>query len=549
MVLLLACEQGFEPPTDGAVIVVGDRSIYPANIEDSFERFRGDTVSVDVFKENIVARELFITHALAIGLDNDREVLRLTHERSREILQAQWLSYVLDQVELEDQTIRDFWETMGTGISYTCFYHEDSLVMDSVLNMVKNGENLSRLAVDLAMDEIIRQTEGIITLDDRNFSNVMDFEYLLSAEVGDVIDPFPVTLGWRMLQIDSIWTYEPFSFDVDSSRIAGMLLSRARESRKKFLEDSLKVVYNVQINTEAIELMASKADARGQMFGIFSPDELDLVAVSWDGGSRDLFSVTENILGLPGYMPRYTNKSKWLSSYATRLAMFDIQMEEAISYGLDTIPEIARTIEAKHWEAVLDKYYEVVLAPSIQVDSVLMNEVYLELRDELPITESRVFHVLFLASNEKIATAESMMSSGQDLLESVDTFEFFPPILAEGEETITVPLSRHMIPENDRESLFSLIVADAAIIQLSDSTALWLKLDKVIEERIPELHEIRERVVSEASQRMETTTIEALVDSLSNEYHLYIDEGYFEGFYIPMEVDSVLTTESSLEVI
>ncbi len=548
-VLLSACGAVPEGGADGAVISVGERHIYPENVNESFERYRGDTLSVDVFRDNIIARELFIAHAVELGLDNDREVVRLTHERSREILQAEWLSFVLDQVEISDEVVRDFWETMGTGISYTCFYHEDSLLTDSVLSMVRAGEHLSGFAVEIGMDEIIRQTRGQITLADRNFSNVMDFGYLITAEAGDIIDPFPVALGWRMLQIDSTWTHAVEPFEVDSQRIASMLLARSRESRKIFLEDSLKTVYNVQVDPDVMHLMAANADARGMMFGIFQPEEENLVAVSWDGGSRNLFSVTENIMGLPGHLPRSTDNIKWLGDYARRLALFDIEMQEAILLGLDTVPDVANRLEAKHWEAVLDKYYEFVISVRIVSDSASLNDVYLEIRDDYPVLESRVFHVLFLKNADRMETVEVMMASGDDVLAAIDQFEIFPPILAEGEETITIPLRRPMIPENDRDVLFGLLPGEEAIVVLSDSTALWFRLTDVNPEHIPSFDDIRGRVVAEANQRFETEAIEALVDSLSGVYRPYIDEEYFREFYTPAEVDSASSAESSMEVI
>ena len=550
IISLSACGTASYPDgADGSVISVEDRSVFPESIEESFERFRGDTTSVDIFKENIIARELFIVDALTTGIDQDREVLRLSHERAREILQAQWLSYNLDQVSISDEVVYEFWETMGTGARYTCFYHSDSLIMDSVLNMVQDGRHLSEFAVSLGIDQMLVQSKGLIAVDDRNFSNIMDYPYLITSEPGDIITPFPVTMGSRMLQIDSMWTYEVSPFSVDSGRIASMLLSRERENRKNFLEDSLKTAYNVQVDMEAIEIIAANANEDGSSFGIFGIDQEDIVVVTWDAGERSLYSVTNNILGLPGYYPRSTNDVKWLEDYAVRLAMFDIEMREAQLFGLDTIPEIAYEINSKKWENVLDKYYEVVIAPMINPDSAFINSVYLELRDDMPVAESRIFHVLFLASTERIATAEAMMAAEVDILAEIDQFESFPPILLEGEETLSVPLKKSQIPPNDQELLFNLEVNDEAIISLSDSTSLWLRLSKIEEARIPTFEDIRDRVIAEANQRSETSAIETLVDSLSNEYHLYVNEEYFQQFYIPAESDSLDINESIEEVL
>jgi hypothetical protein len=543
-----ACGTSPRPGAAGAVITVGDRSVFADNVTESFERFRGDTLSINVLKDNILARELFIAHAIELGFRDDREVQRLIHERTREILQTEWTAFVTGQVESDTSAVREFWQLMGTGVAYTCFYHNDSLVMDSVLALTRGGTDLSVFSMELGMDEILKQSRGLIVTEDIQFANTSDVEHLRGASVGDLIGPYPVPAGFRLIQIDSIWTYTPASFETESPRISAMLLARDRESRKQFLEDSLKTAYNVQTDMDVINLMCENADERGAMFGAFQPEQEELIAVTWNGGSRTLFSVAENITGLPGFLPRSTDDALWLSDYAKRLALFDIEMAEAILFGLDTIPETARRIEAKEWETVLDKYYEMVIVPRITPDSILCQEIYLAIRNDNPVLESRVYDVLFLENNDRIQAAEAMMASGEDVLAAREQFAFFPPILAEGEETTTVPLTRSMIPENDTDALFNLEPGAEVIVALSDSTALWFRLAGINEEHIPSFEEVRNLVMNEANQQMETAAIEALVDSLSEVYHPYVDEAFFEGFYVPAPSDST-NTGSAQEVI
>jgi hypothetical protein len=327
-----------------------------------------------------------------------------------------------------------------------------------------------------------------------------------------------------------------------------MLLSRLREQRKQFVEDSLVTAYHVQVNTDALSIMAEHADSLGMVFSAFLPEQEEMDVVSWDGGSRNLFSFSNNMMGLPSYIPRSADNTQWLGQYAEMLALYDIEMTEAIMLGLDTLPEMARQLNAKRWENVLDKYYETVISPKIHVDSIDLNQVYEEIKEDNPVPESRVFNVLFLADTGRIEAARAMMASGDDVLAAMDRFEEFPPILADGEETLTVPLSASMIPENDREVLWSLESGEEAVVLLSDSSALWLRLDSVNEEHIPSFDEIRDRVTVLAKQQAETSVIEALVDSLSEEYHPHVDEEYFRGFYIPVEEDSTSGAESSMEV-
>jgi len=546
--ILSSCGSSPSPGEPGAVITVGSRSVLSININDAFERLRGDTVSVDVLRDNIIARELFIAHAMDLGLQNNRESQRLVHERRREVLQSAWLAWELDKVESDDREVRDFWGSLGTGVSYTALSLRDSLLMDSVAAQVRAGAHLSRFAAEYGLDEVTRRSEGKIVIPDRNYSNLMDLDHLREAVEGDIIGPFPVPVGSRLLQIDSTWTYEPAAFQVDSQQIASMLLARAREARKQFIEDSLMTAFNAEISPEAVSVLLAHSTEEGYTYSDITGEEDTMTAVTWDGGSRDVFSVHRNVINLPGYLPRSTDSEEWTTDYILQLALYDIEMQKAIELGLDTIPETARLLDGKEFEVLLDSYYEAVIGPRITPDSSLIQQTYLEVRDEFPFPESRVFSVLFLADPGRIEHAEAIMESGGDVLTVADQFETFPPILQENEEYTTIPLTRAVVPENDRDLLFSLVPGDETIVDLSDSTALWFRLLEINPERVPEFSEIRDRVVAMAVQSRETSVIESLVDSLEEVYHPYIDEEYFRGFYPQAETDSVSCAQDSTEV-
>lgn len=546
MFLVLACGSQPGPGEPGAVITVKERSVLGEDVTGSFERLRGDTVSVDVLRDNIVARELFLAHARELGYQNNREVQRLVHERRREILQSAWITHELEKVTLEDGTAREFWENLGTGVTYTAFSLKDSLLMDSLAALARSGEDVSRLAREFAMDAFTRGIEGKVSIPDVLYANLMDLDYLGEPATGDVIGPFTVPVGIRIIRIDSVWTYRPEPFEVDSSRIASMLLARHRETRKVFVEDSLKVAGGVFVNMDAVELMASRGNGPG--FDAFSSEEETITAVTWDGGSRDIYSVSRNVNGLPHFLPRETNDPVWIAEYAERLAMFDIEMALGIEAGLDTVANAARQLSVKELEVLLDHYYEEIIQPRIQPDSALLEQVYVRLRETNPIQETRIFNVLFLANSEMKASAERIMQSGGDMLAAADEFEVFQPLLAEGEEYTTVPIARAVVPEGDRETLFGLDIGEEAVVSLNDTTALWFRLIQANPQRLPEFSEIRDRVVSAAGQEIEIEVIGGLVDSLEAVYHPYVDESFFKQFYIPAETDSVIGTGETGEV-
>ncbi len=535
LMVLAGCGSNPRPGVPGAVISVGDRSVLNSDVAGSFEEHRGDTTAVTVLRDNILARELFLAHAEELGAYEDIEVQRMLHERRREILQNAWVAHELDKVESDDAAVREFWETLGTGVRYTALALRDSLLADSVAAMVRAGEHLSVFAVELGLEDITRSTAGRIEIPDRNYANLMDLDQITSPSEGEIIGPFPVPVGYRILQIDSVWTYEPAPFQTDSARIASMLLARAREERKKFAEDSLRTSHDISVNPDAIEILISRADENAFGYQTFTEGEEELVAVTWDGGSRSVYSIYRNAMNLPGYLPRNTASYEWTSDYAEQLALYDIEMREAEKLGLDTLEINASRLRRKEMETVLDYYYDLVIQPRIVVDSVLIDQVYTEIREDFPVPESRVFNVLFLSDQRMIDTAEAMLEAGEDILGAADRFETFPPILEEGQDYRTVPLRMSMVPEDVRNILFELQPGEETIVPLNETSGLWFSLLSIEPEHIPELGEIRDRVVSIADQRMETQVIEGLVDSLEAVYHPYVDEDFFLEYLIPAE--------------
>ncbi|PIE52748.1 hypothetical protein CSA37_04825 [Candidatus Fermentibacteria bacterium] len=545
LLILMACGSAGGPGVPGAVITIGDRSVTADDVTESFERYRGDTLSVNILKENIIARELFLAHAFELELDQDREGARLSHERAREYLQSALLEHMLGLVESDYEAVRAFWNSLGTSVEYRALAVRDPLVMDTVVTRLQEGVSLSTLAVKYGIDPITIQSEGLISLQDRMYSNLMDLEPLSgNLEPGQIIGPFEVPVGLRILQIDSVWTYEPGPFSGDSARIARLLLARAREARKQFIEDSLKTNAQIEINQEAIALLAQGSVNNGREFRDFTPEENEITVLSWNSGSRDVYSVSENIEHLPVYLPRETDNLFWLEEYAVRLALFDMEMEAAQQLGLDTVPETAEKIRIASMEILLDSYYEQVISPRIQPDSALLQELYLEVRDDYPVEESRVYNVLLLESQSAIHRAEEIMGSGEDMLDYAENFKQFPQILAEGEEYLTVPLTMNTIPENDRLVMFSMETGDEQLISLADTVSLWFRLVEIIPAHTSEFDEIRDVILNLASQKLETEIIEGLVDSLEAVYHPYVDEEFFTSFYVSAETDSLPAQES-----
>jgi len=526
---LLVVSCGSSIPS-GAVMVVGDRVLYPGDVTAAMERAGGDSTAVRVMRDNILARELFLYHAGELGLDTLREVRREMYERRREVLQSAYLQWVVEDVTISPEELAAFRDSLGIIAVYSSFFTKDSLAMQQFMARLDQGEYFNRLVAELTDDEFIRQTTGIIGPIPLARTNRPDYAVLRAMQPGQVSDVIPLSIGWRVIRLDTLYHEEQDSLALQDGSTERILFTLRRESRRQQAQDELVSEVNLQVSSSACSLIASRAQSSWGDYLPFDMEEEEIAAITWEGGHRSLISLAMNITYLPSQLPRNATDPDWIENYAFYLGLYDVQAMVATSLGLDTIPVNASLISKKQGETLLDEYYSAVLRDRIVIDEELLDRHFHAAADTMLIPEKRVYIHAAGQGSAQVALINRIFVSGEDPLNHADQLIFVPQLSASQASALTRPLGPEDIPEAHRERLMSLEPGEAAVCSIDTDFHVYFKLVEVIPEHAPELDEIRHVLEPRVRAEVEVLVISELVDSLKEAYRPYIDEAFFDSF-------------------
>jgi len=530
VLLLVSC--GSKVP-EGAVMVVGERTLFPQDVARAMERVRGDSAAVIVMRDNILARELFLQHAMDMGLDTIPENARRLYERRREVLQNAYLQRVVGGVSVTPDELQAFTDSLGYMVVYSAFYSADSSIMADFVRRREQGENFNALVSELTADEFIRQTGGRLGPTPLVRTNREDYAVLKTLQPGQVSEPYRRRPGWRVLEMEDLRYVELTPEEIEEQQPETIALMLRRETARLRAQDSLTSAGGIRIDPEACRLIASRAGSPRGDYAPFSPEEQRIPAITWNGGHRSLISLAMNITDLPSPMPRDATDPDWIEDYAFWLGLYDLQAAAAQEWGLDTIPENAFFIRKRQLEIILDQYYLEVLSGRMVLDEELLQRHYAAARDTITMPETRRFRHAAARGLEQVGLLNRIVREGGDPLEHADALTLVQQLSESPGASLTRPMGIDEFPETFRETVLGLEPGEAAVCSLGAEFMVYFRLEDVIPEHSPELEEVRPLLEPMVMAEVEVREISALVDSLKEVYRPYIREEFFRSFFAP----------------
>lgn len=543
-ILALLCACGPKVP-EGAVMVVGERVLYPEDVTSTMQRVAGDTTAVRVMIDNILARELFLQHARDLGLDSIPENQRRLYERRREVLQNAYTSLQNNRITLDSSAFLAFKDSLSLMVEYSAFYSSDSSLIESFMYRLAQGEDFNSLVSELATDDFIRGTGGRTGPVPLVRTNREDYAVLRNLTPGEVGAPYLFRPGWRILRMDDLRVVESDAPLPNDDELEVVFLGLCRESLRQRLQDSLATAVNLEINLEACSLLASRASSARGDHEPFSPGEGDMAAITWNGGSRSIASLAGNILELPGAIPRDARDPSWVVNYAYWIGLYDVQAMVATSMGLDTLPQNSALIRRRQSEALLDMYYMAFLDSRMVMDEELLEQHYLAVSDTMVVPERRTFIHTAAQGDTQVQLLNALYQEGADPRQSAELLTLIPQLSASQGTALTRPMDTSEFPEAYRERIMALEPGEALICSLEAGFHVYFGLEEIIPAHRPLLEEIRSTLEPRVMAEVEVAVIAALVDSLKEVYHPYIDEEFFLSFSTP--ADSTAETSSTEE--
>lgn len=533
-VLILFCACGPSVP-EGAVMAVGDRVLYPGDVTPTMQRVAGDTTAVRVMIDNILARELFLQHAHDLGLDTIPENQRVLYERRREILQNAYIGVLNSRVTLDSTAFQAFKDSLPILVEYSAFYSADSATIELFMSRLALGEDFNSLVSELTTDAFVRETGGRTGPVPLVRTSREDYAVLRTLAPGEVGAPYIFRPGWRILKLDDLRRADGASPDLHDDELGMVFLSLTRESQRQRTQDSLAGAVNLEINLEACSLLASRATSASGDHEPFAPAEGSLAAITWDGGSRSVESLANNILDLPGAIPRDARDPSWVANYAYWIGLYDVQAMVATSMGLDTLPENAALIRRRQAEALLDIYYLEFLQSRMVMDEELLQQHYLAVSDTMTVPERRTFIHAAAQGEEQVQLLNGLFLQGADPSQSAELLTFIPQLSATQGSALTRPMDISEFPEAYRDRVAALEPGEALVCSLEAGFHVYFRLEEIIPAHRPLFEEIRSTLEPRVMAEVEVEVIAALVDSLKEVYHPYIDEEFFHSFDAPAD--------------
>jgi hypothetical protein len=526
-------------------MMVGERVLYPEDVTSTMQRVAGDTTAVRVMVDNILARELFLQHAHDLGLDSIPDNQRRLYERRREILQNAYTGALNSRVTLDSVAFQAFRDSLPIMVEYSAFFSVDSALIEQFMTRIEQGEDFNSLVSELSPDAFLRQTGGRVGPVPLVRTNREDYAVLRNLAPGEVGTPYIFRPGWRILKLDDLRFVESETPALHDDELEMVFMSLCRESYRQRTQDSLLTAVNLQINLEACSLLASKATSAQGDHEPFTPEEESIEAITWNGGSRSLASLAGNIIDLPGAIPRDARDPSWISNYAFWIGLYDVQAMVATSMGLDTLPQNAALLRRKQSETLLDMYYEAFLGSRMIMDEELLEQHYLAVSDTMTIPEKRTFIHTAAQGEEQVQLLNDLFQRGEDPSQNAGSLTFIPQLSSGEGSALTRPMDIAEFPEAYRERVLELEQGEAMICSLEAGFHVYFRLEEIIPAHRPLLEEIRGTLEPQVMAQVEIVVIAALVDSLREVYHPYIDEEFFHSFSAP--ADSTAEASSTEE--
>jgi hypothetical protein len=520
-----------------AVISVGDRDLYPSDINHVLEEVRGDSAEVDQLVSSIVGRELILQDAWDRGIYDDDETQRVLYEKEREILTSSYYGYILSSVQASEDTVRALYDQLGTRLWYTKMVCDDSLTADSLRTLALSGHDFAQLVAENTIDPFYQQTGGRNTDVDLMLTPPDDMEQLAMLALEGISSPSQIPSGWMIIRLDSTASVPPEPWEEFAPILENYIGAHLREEYKIFLEDSLRVAHNLTVVPGTGELISSYAtDMLGNHAG-YSEEDASKIAYTFDGGDRSVIWLANNIRGMPGFLPRDAMDAKWVEDYCLTLGLYDIMRVNAIEAGLDTVPETAIQINRNRSRYILDIYHADVIAPRIEVTDELMLRLFEENLDRFMLPEGRVFSTVSAVGEDQVDLLEGIISRDGDPFERIDDLTPSQSILAPGESLLTRPISLEDVPERFQDLLFGADYDEVVVCTISETSRIAFRLEEELPERPNTFEAVENQLRNMAKLELEEVIVLGLVDSLKALYAPVIDWDYFRMFYEPVASD------------
>ena len=350
----------------GIVAKVGDYEISAQELNDLFQTVRTPFATAqDEFDkrsevlDSLIVNRLLVQAAYEKNMDRLEELNRVVlANKDKFLLDVLYQTEIADKAEATDAEVREYYDKSQYKIRASHILVETEEEANEMLEKIKAGESLDKLAFDHSIDPSAKRNRG-----DLGYflwgAMVDEFQKAAFAmEVGEISPPVKSKFGYHIIKlVDRLPNDERRSFDAEKENYRQQIIGRRRN---KLAEDYFKYIsdkYHVTVDNTTCDYLVKKREALyppqilvGLPAGDFDPNQLDrnekeLVLATWDGGQITISEYLELATGVPQAMKPPFSMYDSLATIIFELKKLDILTYEALRQGLDKNPEYLRKVK------------------------------------------------------------------------------------------------------------------------------------------------------------------------------------------------------------
>ncbi|MCZ6766492.1 MAG: peptidyl-prolyl cis-trans isomerase, partial [bacterium] len=434
VMFLAACSAGEDSP----VAEVNDRKISMkdyerawATVDPQFLPATTDLGGRKEFLDIMLNKEVMAIKADELGYDKDTYVVQGMEAFKKVGLQAAYFKYnVADRINVTDADVQEYYKMWGKRLSVKQILCDTEVDANEVYDALKEGHDFETLCREHSKGPDAAEGGRAISANFGNFPP--DWNELFQLKVGEVAKPIRADYGYFIVKIMSSTppTREPLENVEEVIREHIRLhqeIAYSAESAQAVRDKHGLTLYEDNLVT-AFHLLppdrplTNPPDRRQEVYPLLDipPGELDKPLMTYDDEVITMKDFSD-IYDRSSFFerPRRQLRIGGVAKFLVHLVMSDLVVVELEESGLENEPEVARILNRKREQLMVDKLYQDLVVGQTEVNFQQVDRYYNDNLEQFRRGEERRFGVVMTGDREEARRVVQKIKDGNDFSEIV----------------------------------------------------------------------------------------------------------------------------------
>ncbi len=412
-----------------------DQVITVADFEQAYERVdpaylpkkTGDEGKRE-FLDTMLNKYVMAYKADELGYDKDPTVAQGMEMFSRMALQVAYLKkQVADRITVSDKEVRAHYDNQGTSMECKQILCDTPDQAEEAYQAIQDGQDFDAVLRQYSKNEDAATGGMVFSAVYGQLTPEMQ-EALFSVPVGGVTPPVMTSHGWVVNKVlrrnegRSKPNYEDVKVEY-TTQVKNLKEAIALNQFTNQLRDDYQVVWhydNIGIVYNALPPDRPYDDAPARSTEIyplllFDPADLDKPMVTWQGGKQITIKDYSDFYDQASFFNRPRRNTRWggIRQFLTERIMNEISADVVRKSGIESEPEVAKTLKSKKEEIMVNLLYDDVINKQTIVTHAEIVNYYEGNLEAFHTPERRRFGVILTGDIETAQQAYKDLRAGQ----------------------------------------------------------------------------------------------------------------------------------------